>query len=137
VIASFQDISLDPVSCMVMSLFSSIGTVIAHKYFMTSSESRKEDTFKQLMANYSKIIYRVLFSFIGIIIASIAVATRSNRTPELLNNSYSLKAGLEIVAFILVAILALIFGGLTALCINIYNASRKNDKIETDSDTGI
>ena len=79
---------------MTMSVFASIVTVIAHKYILTNSENKSEGAFKQLMANYSKIIYRVLFSFLGIIIASIVVATRSNRTPVLLNNSYSLKAGL-------------------------------------------
>lgn len=94
VIASFQDISLDPVSCMIMSVLASIVTVVAHKYLLTNSENKNEGAFKQLMANYSKIIYRVIFSFLGIIITSIVVATRSNRTPALLSNSYSLKAGL-------------------------------------------
>jgi len=46
------------------------------------------------MANYSKIVYRILFPFIGIVISSIVVATRSGRSPELLNGNYSSKAGL-------------------------------------------
>lgn len=93
VIASFQDISLDPVASMVLAALSSILTLIIHKYFITRSDSEAESAFKVMMKNYAKIIYRVLFPFLGIITASIVVAARSDKTPALLSSNYSQIAG--------------------------------------------
>jgi hypothetical protein len=45
------------------------------------------------MTHYSKVVYRIIFSIIGIIITSIVVATRNKQSPELLLDNYSKIAG--------------------------------------------
>jgi len=101
-----------------MSLVSTIITLIIHKYFITDSQSNAESAFKFLMINYSKIIYRILWSFLGIIVTSIVVATRSGLTPNLLSSAYSKTAGMEIVGFLIILIFGLIFGAITGASIN-------------------
>lgn len=76
-VASYQDIVLNPACCICMACFSTIITLIIHKYFLTSSETSSESNFKNIMKNYSKIIFRIIFSILGSIIASIVVATRN------------------------------------------------------------
>lgn len=124
--ASYQDIVLNPTACILMSSITTIATLIIHKYFLTQSETEAEGVFKTVMKNYGKIIYRIVFSFIGSIIASIVVATREGQTPALLNNNYSKTAGLQLVAWILVALIAALFGFITAFCINIFTNIKKN-----------
>ena len=46
-----------------------------------------------MMKNYSKIVFRILFAFLGSIIASIVVASRNGYTPELLAADYPKIAG--------------------------------------------
>ena len=77
-----------------MACFSTIITLIVHKYFLTTSETSSESTFKDIMKNYSKIIFRIIFAILGSIIGSIVVATRSGATPALLPLEYSRTAGL-------------------------------------------
>jgi len=72
------------------------------------------------MVNYAKIIYRIIFGFIGIIICSVIVAARNNKDPALLSNSYSQIAGLEMVGFIVVLVFGVIFGAITAVSINVF-----------------
>ena len=110
IVASYQDIVLNPVAGMVMVSLSTIATLIINKYFLTAASTESESAFKTMMINYGKIAYRILFSFIGIIIGSIVVATRENRDPELLPSENSRKAGFEIVGFITVAGVGVIFG---------------------------
>ena len=38
-VASYQDIALNPSACMVLACFSTILTVVIHKYFITASEN--------------------------------------------------------------------------------------------------
>jgi len=45
------------------------------------------------MVNYSKVMFRIIFSVLGIVIASIVVAARKGTTPELLYDNYSKIAG--------------------------------------------
>jgi hypothetical protein len=91
--ASFQDVALNPVSCIIMASIASIGTLVVHKYFLTVSETESESIFKMIMRNYSKVIFRIVFSFLGIIITSIVVATRDGYTPALLSKDYDKTAG--------------------------------------------
>lgn len=72
------------------------------------------------MVNYAKIIYRILFGFLGIIICSIIVAARNNKDPALLSSTYSQIAGLEMVGFIVVLAFGVIFGAITAVAINLF-----------------
>jgi hypothetical protein len=46
-----------------------------------------------MMRNYGKVIYRIVFSFLGSIIAAIVVSTRNGQTPGLTSYSYSKIAG--------------------------------------------
>lgn len=85
-IASYQDIALNPSAAIVMACLSTIVTVVVHKYFITPSETDSESIFKTMMKNYAKIVFRIVFGILGSIIASIVVAARSGTTPELLVN---------------------------------------------------
>lgn len=113
-----------------MSSVSTILTLIIHKYFLTNSESDAESVFKTMMMSYAKIIYRILFSVLGIIIAAIVVATRSGQSPELLSSTYSSIAGFEMVALIVVICIGAVFGALTAVSINIFLNFKKADSQE-------
>jgi hypothetical protein len=93
VIASYQDLLLNPVPCLILAAVSTIVTLIVHKYFLTQSETEAEGAFKVMMRSYGKIVYRILFSFLGSIIAAIAVSTRNAQSPTLTNYSYSKIAG--------------------------------------------
>ena len=77
------------------------------------------------MVYYGRIFYRLVIPFLGIIICSIVVAARSNRTPSLLTDNYSKIAGLEIVGLIIVLIFALIFGAITAYCMKLFISSKE------------
>jgi hypothetical protein len=101
-----------------MSLISTIATLMIHKHLTNIAQSNTESAFKFLMINYSKIIYRILWSFLGIVVASIVVATRSDLTPALLSSNYSGTAGLEIVGFFIILIFGFVFGAITGVLIN-------------------
>ncbi len=92
-IASFQDILLNPVACLILAALSTIITLIVHKYFLTQSETEAESAFKVMMRTYGKIVYRILFSLLGSIVAAIVVSTRNGQSPTLTNYSYSKIAG--------------------------------------------
>jgi len=77
------------------------------------------------MLSYGRIFYRLVIPVFGIIICSIVVASRSNRTPSLITGSYSKIAGLEIVGLLIVLVFALIFGGITAFCMKIFISSKE------------
>ena len=78
----------------------------------------------KMMKTHGRMIYRILFPFLGIIICSIVVGARSGQTPNLINNTYSKIAGLEIVGFLLVLVFAAIFGLLAAFLIKIFLGSK-------------
>ena len=93
VVASYQDTALNPSACMVLACLSTILTVVIHKYFITASDSDEESAAKVIMKNYSKVVFRIIFAFLGSIIASIVVASRNGYTPELLTADYPKIAG--------------------------------------------
>ena len=130
-VASYQDIALNPVAGIVMASLSTIATLIIHKYFLTASATESESAFKTMMINYGKIVYRILFSFLGIIVAAIVVSTRSNRNPALLADRYSKKAGYEIVAWITVLGVGVVFGLICGVVINVFLSYKKN-KLEEE-----
>lgn len=84
----------------------------------------EEGVLKDILQDYSKVVYRIGLPIIGIIICSIVVAGRSSKIPALLTDNYSRIAGLEILSFIIVFLFAIIFGAITAVCINIYLSYR-------------
>lgn len=105
---------------MVMVFVSSILTLIVHKHLMISSDTSSESKFKIFMNYFGKVIFRIVFAFLGSITASIVVATRENTTPNLTIYSYSTIAGFEILAFLLVSIIAAIFGLIIGVVINVF-----------------
>lgn len=107
---------------------SSFITLLIHKHFLTPSETEAESAFKIMMRNYGKIVYRILFSFLGCIVSAIVVASRSGQTPTLLVDTYSKIAGFEIVSWILGAVFGAIFGAITAVAINAFLGSKKGEK---------
>jgi hypothetical protein len=117
-----------------MAALSTIMTLIIHKYFLTQSETESEGVFKNMMRSYGKIFYRIIFSLLGSIIAAIVVATRSGQTPSLLNDTYPMIAGFEIVAWIVVAIIGAVFGGVTGVAINIFLSYKKSEAGEREED---
>lgn len=80
------------------------------------------------MRKHPRIFARIIYSFLGIIICSIVVAARNGVSPNLLSNNYSTIAGLEIAAYIIVLIIALVFGAITAVSINAYLGSRAKEE---------
>lgn len=113
---------------------SSFVTLLIHKHFLTPSETEAESAFKVMMRNYGKIVYRILFSFLGCVVSAIVVASRSGQTPTLLVDTYSKIAGFEIVAWILGAIFGAVFGAITAVAINVFLASKKAEKEEEEKE---
>jgi ABC-type antimicrobial peptide transport system permease subunit len=109
-----------------MACFSTIITLVVHKYFLVQSETESEGQFKMMMKNYSKIVFRIGFAVLGSIIASIVVACRNGASPGLLSSNYSQTAGLEIVAFILTLVFGLIFGLITGVSINVFLGTKVN-----------
>lgn len=84
--ASFEDITLHPVTGMVMALVSTIVTIIANKYLITTTSVRNESDFKMVLMKFSKILFRIIWSFIGVCIGVIVVKTRSTSDLALLND---------------------------------------------------
>lgn len=82
---------MDPVAVIVIAGAASLLTLVIEKKVKTMSN---EGGFGQLMTGCSRIVYRMLFSLVGIVICSIVVGARTSRTPSLLTNSYSKTAGL-------------------------------------------
>jgi gas vesicle protein len=77
------------------------------------------------MRQYGRIVHRIVFSFLGIIFCSVVVASRASVSPNLLTGSYSKIAGLEIVSFLVVLVIGVIFGAITALCIRLFLGSKE------------
>ena len=82
------------------------------------------------MKSQGRMIYRIIFPFLGIIITSIVVSTRSGQTPNLINDTYSKIAGLEIVGFLLVLVFSALFGLGTAFVLKCFLNSKdtKNEE---------
>ena len=70
-----------------------------------------------MIKSHGRILHKIAFPFLGIIICSIVVAARSGQTPNLINDTYSKIAGLEIVGFLIVLAFAALFGLGTAFVI--------------------
>lgn len=86
-----------------------------------------------VLMKFSKILFRILWSFLSICIAAIVVATRNNTSLWLLNDSatHSKKAGLMVVSWVISLFIGAIFGIVSAVSINLYlkyRASSNEDK---------
>lgn len=109
--ASFQDIALNPSVCLIIAALSSFSTLIIHKKYIKTHVENDSNSF---IRQYGRIVFRILFSVLGVIICSIVVAARSGQTPALITGSYSKTAGLEIVGMLLVIVFAAIFSAIAA-----------------------
>jgi hypothetical protein len=73
------------------------------------------------MLKFSKFIFRIIFSFIGVSVASIVIVTRSSKSLALLSTDiYSTRAGLTFAAWFIVLAIAIVFGLIAAMAINFY-----------------
>lgn len=79
-----------------------------------------------VIMHYSRALFRIVITFIGIIITAIVVSTRQSTTVLLLNtdiygtNIYAKTAGLEIVGYIITFIVGLLTGGLCGIVVNLF-----------------
>jgi hypothetical protein len=71
---------------MTMALFSTFVTIIANKYLVTKTNVRNESDFKMVLMKFSKILFRIIWSFIGVCIGAIVAKTRSSTDLPLLND---------------------------------------------------
>lgn len=70
---------------------------------------------------FSKIIYRIIWSFVGVCIGAMVVKGRDSSSLFLLTSgSHGSKAGLMVAGWIIVLIIGVIFGLVTAVAINVY-----------------
>ena len=125
VIASFNDISLNPVSTMVVAMLATILTLVFDKYVFQKTEVRDEEDIKMIIFRYSKIIWRILLSFVGCCVAAIIVSEREGSTLELLTTNaslYSSKALFIILGWFITLLIGLVFGLICAILINISNS---------------
>lgn len=81
-----------------------------------------------VLLKFSKILFRILWSFVGVCVGAIVVKTRGSSNLLLLEdvNAHGTKAGLMIAAWIIVLIIGLITGLLTSLALNQYTSHRLN-----------
>ncbi len=78
------------------------------------------------MTKFSRILFRILWSFISVSIGAIVVATRNSSDIDILTeeSDYGKKAGLMVAGWIIGLIISLIFGGICAAVINKYISYR-------------
>lgn len=74
------------------------------------------------MFKYSKLLFRIIFSLVGVCIAAIVIATRESNVNVVLltKGSYSQKAGYTIVGWIIGLIIGIVFGAIISIIINLY-----------------
>lgn len=79
-----------------MSLVASLLTLIFYRYVFKDKKAENGDLASVLVIveHYRPLLFRLLIPLLNVIVCSIVVATRSSRTPALLNNNYSSIAGL-------------------------------------------
>lgn len=113
---------------MTLSLFSTIVTVLVNKYLVVKTTVRNESDFKMVLMKFSKILFRIIWSFLSICIGAIVVTTRDNTSLWLLNDSqtHTTKAGLMVASWLIGLGIGAVFGIICALCINFYLNHRLN-----------
>jgi uncharacterized membrane protein len=77
---------------------------------------------------FSKILFRILWSFIGICVGAIVAKSRSSSDLVLLDDSgsHGTKAGLMVAGWFIIFIIAIIIGSIIAASINKYINYRTN-----------
>lgn len=124
--SSFNDVSLHPVTGMTLSLFSTIVTVLVNKYLVVKTTVRNESDFKMVLMKFSKILFRIVWSFLSVCIGAIVVTTRDNTSVWLLYDAqtHSTKAGLMVASWLISLCIGVLFGIICSLCINSYLNNR-------------
>ena len=112
---------MNPVACLIIAALSSALTLFVHKKYIKKHVEGEQQSF---MRQYGRIVFRIAFSLLGVIICSIVVATRSGQTPNLITDSYSKIAGLQIVGMLIVIVIAALFGAVSALLIKVFLGSK-------------
>jgi len=81
-----------------------------------------------ILLKFSKILFRILWSFIGVCVGAIVAKTRSSSDLVLLDDSasHATKAGLMVAGWLIIFIISIIFGSITAVSINKYISYRTN-----------
>lgn len=81
-----------------------------------------------VLMKFSKILFRILWSFVSVCIGAIVVKTRSDSAFDLLidDTEYGKKAGLMVAGWIIGLIIAVVFGGVCSVAINAYISYRTN-----------
>lgn len=105
-----------------MTLVSTIVTLVVNKYLVADTSVRNESDFKVVLMKFSKILFRIVWSFVSVSVGAIVVATRKSSEFDILieESEYGKKAGLMVAGWIIGLIISLIFGGLCAVIINKY-----------------
>lgn len=105
-----------------MSFVATLLTIIFYRYVFKDKKADKEDLASVLIIveHYRPLLFRLLIPLLNIIVCSIVVATRSSRTPALLNNNYSTIAGLEWAGFFITLGIGAVFGLIGALLVNCF-----------------
>lgn len=80
-----------------------------------------------LLLHFSRALFRILLPLLGIIVTAIVVSTRKDSTIQLLDTAtygdiYPKTAGLEIAAYFITVVIALLVGIITGVFINCYMA---------------
>ena len=113
---------------MTITLISTIVTLVVNKYIVSEATVRNELDFKIIMMKYSKILFRIIWSFVSVSIGAIVVNSRSSSGFNFLNDTgdYSKKAGYMVAGWIIGLIVSLVFGAICAFFINTYISYRTN-----------
>jgi hypothetical protein len=69
---------------MTMTLVSTLVTLVVNKYLVSDTNVRNESDFKVVLTKFSKILFRILWSFISVSIGAIVVATRKSSDIDIL-----------------------------------------------------
>jgi hypothetical protein len=78
-----------------------------------------------VLFKFSKILFRIIWSFLAVCIGAIVVKTRDGSSVWLIDSgSHGTKAGLMIVEWLITLVIGLVFGIITAVSINVYTNYR-------------
>jgi hypothetical protein len=72
---------------MTLALVSTILTLLVDKYLVAKRDVRNESDFKMVLLKFSKIIFRTVWSFVGVCVGAIVLKTRESSSLGILTAS--------------------------------------------------
>ena len=72
---------------MILALVSTILTLLVDKYLVAKTDVRNESDFKMVLLKFSKIIFRIVWSFVGVCVGAIVLKTRESSSLGILTAS--------------------------------------------------